>query len=130
MRVAARNGFTLIEMMIAVAIIGILASIAYPSYTEHIKKSNRAAAQAHLVDIAQHQTRYLIDNRAYASTVALLGLSTPEKVASLYTVQITVADALPPAYTVTATPRTGTAQASDVVLSIDSAGTKSPSSKW
>jgi len=59
------QGFTLIEVMITVAIIGILAAIALPSYNEYIVKSNRAAAASCLLEIAQAMERRYAANAAY-----------------------------------------------------------------
>ncbi len=59
------RGFTLIEMMITVAIIGILASIAYPSYNEYVLKSRRAAAQADLTELSQWLERQFTANMSY-----------------------------------------------------------------
>lgn len=59
------SGFTLIEMMITVAIIGILASIAYPSYTEYVLKSRRASAQADLTELSQWLERQFTANMSY-----------------------------------------------------------------
>lgn len=56
------QGFTLIELMIAVAIVGILVSIGYPSYTEHIKKAKRAEAQAALMSLASAMERWKLNN--------------------------------------------------------------------
>jgi len=53
----APKGFTLIELMITVAIVGILAGIAYPSYMKSVQKSNRADAKAELTDVAQRLQR-------------------------------------------------------------------------
>lgn len=59
------NGFTLIELMITVAIVGILAAIAYPSYTDHIRKARRADAQAALLELAQFMERHYSLNNSY-----------------------------------------------------------------
>jgi len=59
------TGFTLIELMIAVAVIAILASIALPSYQEQIRKSRRAQAKADLVEYAQLAERYFTVNNTY-----------------------------------------------------------------
>jgi type IV pilus assembly protein PilE len=123
-------GFTLVELMVTVAIVGILASVAYPSYVQYVVKSNRAAVQSHLMDIAQQQPQYLIDNRAYAGSVSDLHLTTPDKVSSVYTITITPSAGPPPSYTVTASPIAGGAQADDEDLTITSSGAKTPAAKW
>lgn len=74
----AERGFTLIEMMIVVAIIGILAAIAYPSYDEYVKRGNRTEGQALLSDAAARQERYFSQNNTYItkdSDIGKLGLS-------------------------------------------------------
>ncbi|WP_370584017.1 type IV pilin protein [Motiliproteus sp. SC1-56] len=58
-------GFSLIELMIAVAILGIIAAIAYPSYTEYVKKSRRADAQGALVSFAGAMERHFTVNGSY-----------------------------------------------------------------
>jgi type IV pilus assembly protein PilE len=128
--VRRQAGFTLVELMVTVAIVGILASVAYPSYVKYIEKSNRAAAQSHLMDIAQQQPQYLIDNRAYAGSVDDLHLTTPSKVSSLYTITVTPSAGPPPSYIAKATPIAGGAQADDEELTINSAGAKTPAAKW
>lgn len=66
-----KQGFTLIELMITIAVIGILASIAYPSYVEYINRSNRAEGQAFLMDISAQQERFYFQQNRYASAVEL-----------------------------------------------------------
>ncbi|WP_104492354.1 type IV pilin protein [Acinetobacter indicus] len=77
-----KNGFTLIELMIIVAIIGILSAIAYPSYSDYVKKAKRVEAQAELSEIAAKLQRYKVANFHYrktdsiAITLADVGFST------------------------------------------------------
>lgn len=129
--ILGERGFTLLELMIVVAIIGILAAIAYPAYTSQIVKGNRASAQAFLMDVAQRQQQYLLDNRSYASSESALGVTTPTDVSKFYTISITApSGAVPPTFTATASPIAGTAQASDVTLGITEANVKSPAGYW
>lgn len=129
-RPTAAKGFTLIELMIAVVVVGILAAVAFPSYQEYVRKSNRAVAQSFLLDLANRQEQYLIDNRQYASASTTLS-ATPADVDKFYTITVGGAPTgTPPSFTLTATPKAGTAQASDVTLSINNAGSKTPSGSW
>lgn len=64
-------GFTLIEVMIAVAIVGILASIAYSAYQDSVTRSRRAEGKAVIMDLANRMERYFIDNNSYTgATIA------------------------------------------------------------
>jgi type IV pilus assembly protein PilE len=60
------KGFTLIELMIVVAIVGILAAVAYPSYTESVRRGDRSAARAALLDAQQFMERYYAANSMYS----------------------------------------------------------------
>ncbi|MGN6701858.1 MAG: type IV pilin protein [Burkholderiaceae bacterium] len=69
-RIVAARGFTLIELMIVLAIVAILAAIAYPSYQEQVRKSRRADAQAVLTEAAQWMERYYTQNNNYDAATA------------------------------------------------------------
>lgn len=68
-----QSGFTLIELMITVVVIGILAAIAYPSYQEFVKRGNRTEGQAFLSEVAARQERYYAQNHAYITADADIG---------------------------------------------------------
>jgi type IV pilus assembly protein PilE len=123
-----QRGFTLLELMIVVAVMGILASIALPSYQEYVKKGRRAAAQSHMMDVAQRQQQYFLDTRSYAADLSSLSLTTPSDVSNYDRITIEATDAAPPTFKVTATP--SGAQSSDPVLTLDNTGAKTPSDKW
>lgn len=134
--VRIQQGFTLIELMITVAIVGILAAVAYPSYTSYVVKSNRAAAQAFLLNVANREEQYVLDARQYATATTNaevntnLGLSVPSEVSKYYTVTIANGAGGVRTFVITATPLAGSAQASDGPLTLDNAGTKGPANKW
>lgn len=127
----AERGFTLIELMIAVAVIGILVAIGLPSYNSAMRKSHRSEAQAALMDIASRQQQMLVDTRKYVATVAELNTTVPAKVAVHYTVTITLGTSVKPTFTATATPFGDQAKDSGCApLSIDQNGTKLPANCW
>ena len=74
-----QSGFTLIELMIVVAVIGILSAIAYPSYTESVLKGKRAQARAAIAELLQQQERYMTQRNCYLgfSTNTSTGAATP-----------------------------------------------------
>ena len=87
-----QRGITLIELMVAVVIVGILAMIAYPSYQEHTRKSRRADAKATLTDLAARQEQYFNDHKTYTNDVTKLKASTASR-EGYYTITIPVATA-------------------------------------
>ena len=70
------RGFSLVELMIVVAIIGILAAVAYPAYTNSLVKGTRANAKSLLLDVAQKEQAYLLDKRAYVAAANCAALTT------------------------------------------------------
>jgi type IV pilus assembly protein PilE len=126
-------GFTLIELMIAVAIVGILAAVALPSYRQHVVKSNRRAVQAQMMDLASREQQYLLANRKYTDDLSSTGLnfSLSTDVTNAYstvTVTVTAPTSGPPTFLLTATP-TGN-QTSDGNLTLTQEGVKGPDGKW
>ena len=120
------RGFTLIELMITVAIIAILAAIAFPAFDSQTRKSNRAAAQAQMMDIAAREQQYLMSARQYTSTLSDLNYVTPADVAKWYGNPVVTVDntATPPTWSIKATPIAGSKQEKDGFLILDSTGTK------
>lgn len=129
---ASQRGFTLIELMITVAVIGILAAVAYPSYRQHVVKANRSAAQAQMLDIANRQQQFLLANRSYvahdSAAWTATGYALPSDLSGKYSYVITVGSSAVPSFTITFT-AIGS-QASDGALTLNSEGVKAPSSKW
>lgn len=126
-----QRGFTLVELMIAVMIIGILAAIALPSYQGYVIKSNRVAAQSQMMDIASRQQQFLLADRAYADLSKLnsSGYSLPAEVSKSYALSIVVDnEATPPSFVITMTP--SGSQSKDGALTLNNAGVKTPASKW
>jgi type IV pilus assembly protein PilE len=105
-----QRGFTLIELMIVVGVIAVLAMIAYPTFTDSVRKSRRADAMAGLMRLQQLQERYRGNQPTYATVLAAIAPSSdsPER---YYTLSIDAADG--GSYRMSATAKSGSSQFGD-----------------
>ena len=114
----AVRGFTLLEVMIACAIVGVLAAIALPAYQSQVRKGNRSAAQQFMQDVAVLQQQIMLDSRSYVAVTATsyfgnrpsdsshpgVGKPAPDTTTGKYDFTVTVNNgATPPTFTITAT---------------------------
>jgi type IV pilus assembly protein PilE len=125
-----QKGFTLIEVMITV-IVGILAAIAYPNYTQFVAKGARADGLAGLMNVSNRQEQYYLDHRSFATDMTKLGLSTDPWIVdnTYYEIDTTLSV---DGYTVTAT-AVGVQATRDAVcaaITLTSVGAKSPTECW
>lgn len=122
-------GFSLIELMITVAVIAILATVAYPQYQDYVRRGNRSAAQTFMMTVAQRQEQYLLTNRSYATTIAALNLTQPPETVGRYTFALEGMGTA--TYTVSATPQGNQAVTGKFEkLTLTSQGAKAPAAEW
>ncbi|MBZ8141491.1 pilus assembly protein [Rubrivivax gelatinosus] len=109
-------GFTLIEMMIALVVLGVLTAIALPSFLDSIRKSRRSDAYAAIATIQQAQERWRSNHDQYTTALDKLGLSSSSS-SGHYTLELAESgvegDSLASAYIVTARGKTDSSQAGD-----------------
>ncbi len=116
------SGFTLVELMIVIAIISLLAMFALPAYDRQILRSHRSSAHQYLTILASKQEQYMLDARAYTGAIATLNAGT--SATNRYSFAIDIATCAPqPCFTITATP-THSSQIADGALTLDNLGQK------
>ena len=135
------RGFTLIEILVALTILGILMGIAMPSYRAYIVKQGRSAAQSELIEIAALQEKIYLNSNPNAYTTNLrsnytgdsnggLGRTTGQTTDGKY--DIALVNPVAQSWSLTATPVSGSSQAGDGVITINSNGTRTcdTAQKW
>jgi type IV pilus assembly protein PilE len=135
-----QNGFTLIELMIAVVVVGVLAKIAIPSYTAYMAKAARAQAKGMMLDVSQREERYYTNNGTYVTVAG--PVATPANFpnysgssmsARKYDITVaagTIADntqTIGTSFVITGTPSNGFSDSTCGVLKLDSTGAKTSS---
>jgi type IV pilus assembly protein PilE len=131
------NGFTLVELMIVVMIVGVLMAIALPSYKDYVLRSHRTDAHSSLVDIAARQERFAAQQNSYTDEIADndgLNLGRTTSVEGYYDLTVDACGAGVPfetCYLITAT-ATGSqvADTGCTELTYDSVGAKGPADCW
>lgn len=126
------QGFTLIELMITVVIVGVIAAIAYPLYTDYVLSSRRAVAHKALTELSSRMQRHWQNRipRSYPSTVASVGMSTNTE-GNHYT--LSIASASTTSFTVQATAVGSSPQINDTgctTMTLSATGAKSPANCW
>lgn len=110
-------GFTLVEVLVVVAIIGILGAIAYPLYNTQIEKSRRSDARGALLEIAQAEERFFTMNGVYTNNLTLLpidaALQAGDSEAGFYDIALAFVGGDTATFRVTATPKAGGPQVDD-----------------
>ena len=134
MRRTGVKGFTLIELMIVVAIVGILAAIAVPAYQNYVRQARRAEAQSNLMAMQLAMERLRGASSTYPTTLAAVcGTACTGSAFYTYADPVVTGET----YTLSATPRSGSAQVGDTEsgtscspLTLTQAGEKSPATCW
>lgn len=127
------KGFTLIELMVVITVLGILLAIAVPNYFQYVREARRAEAQSQMMEIRLGMERWRANNSTYSGTVSDSGFTGSN---DYYTYTITNTGAS--TYTINATAVTGKSQVNDVTgsgtsctpLTLNQSAAKTPAACW
>lgn len=130
MKIKNTLGMTLIELMITIAIVGILAAVAYPSYTTYVAESNRTEAKRELAKVANKMEQYFVDHRTYTDDMTDLGEAADPYIteSGYYSIDTSVQTINTFTLTATAKNSQATADPDCTTLSIDHTGQKTAES--
>lgn len=110
----ASHGFTMIELMIVIIILGILAAVALPSFLDSIRKGRRSEAFTAIANVQQAQERWRSNNPQYTGSLSSLAISSPTRPGGYYTLAVSpVTGSEGVSYVVSAEAVAGTSQAND-----------------
>lgn len=118
------RGFTLIELMIAVALVAIVVATALPSYSSYVRRSVRTEAQSFITSVAARQQQFLVDTRVYAPSLTAMGMTVPTRIAGAYDVKLEVVAGPPQTFVLTAEPKSGQTKDSCGTMTLNQAGAK------
>lgn len=124
------RGVTLIELVVVLAVIGILSTLAIPSYRSYMIRVYRSEVQALMLTIVNREEEYFLDARQYGK-LSDLHLAVSQSIGDHYTVTVEPDNtALPPGYTIKAIPQPILEAQGEPILQLDSLGNSNPPELW